>query len=235
MIDLHCHILPGVDDGPADLSTALEMAKMAAADGIRTIVATPHIKDTGPDVATLHKLTTDFNHVLHCMNIPVEVLPGGDVSVLLHPTFMRNYTINNSRYILVEFPHHYLPNNSKEILFALAIQGLCPIITHPERNSSIIENPDKLLDMLHGNVLVQITAGSLCGEFGRDAQACAIHLLRKDVVHFLGTDAHDVEYRRPVFSEGLQVAQKIIDKDKALKLVQDNPWAVLADQPFLGS
>jgi protein-tyrosine phosphatase len=167
------------------------------------------------------------------MGIPVEVLLGGDVSALLHPATVREHTINNSRYVLVEFPHRSLPTNSMEILFALSLQGLCPIITHPERNAAVVENPDKLLDMLHGNVLVQITAGSLCGEFGRDEQACAVHLLRKGVVHFLGTDAHAVHSRPPILSAGLKVAEKIVGREQALKLVQDNPEVVLQDKPFL--
>jgi protein-tyrosine phosphatase len=131
------------------------------------------------------------------------------------------------------FPHNYLPSNFKEILFSLALQGLYPIITHPERNLAIMKRPSLLFDMLHSNVLVQITAGSLTGEFGRDEQACASYLLRKEAVHFIATDAHSADFRCPVLSEGLQFAAKIIGKERAKKLVCDNPDAVLKDEPIL--
>jgi protein-tyrosine phosphatase len=233
MIDLHCHILPGIDDGPSDMQTSIDMARIAAEDGIETIVATPHIKEIQHSTVKLHTLVQQLNNHLEHQNIPVNVLLGADVFALLNPSCLKDYTINNSRYILTEFPHNYLPSNSREILFSLAIQGLCPIITHPERNLAIMKKPDLLLDMLYGNVLVQITAGSLTGEFGRDEQACASYLLRKEAVHFIATDAHSTDFRRPVLSEGLKHAGKIIGKERAKKLVWDNPEAVLNDQPLI--
>jgi protein-tyrosine phosphatase len=181
----------------------------------------------------LRELVNQLNTHLEDHNIPVKVLLGGDVSALLSPSHLQDYTINNSSYILIEFPHNYLPSNSKEILFSLAMQGFYPIITHPERNASIMRKPDLLFDMLHGNVLVQITAGSLTGEFGHVEQACASYLLQKGAVHFIATDAHSAHLRRPVLSKGLQHAEKIIGTEKAKKLVWDNPSAVLKDAPVL--
>ena len=98
---------------------------------------------------------------------------------LLNSSQMKKYVINNSQYILVEFPHNYLPSNSRETLFSMAMQGICPIITHPERNFAIMKKPDLLFDMLHTNVLVQILAGSLTGGLGPYEQACAGYLLKK--------------------------------------------------------
>ena len=235
MIDLHCHILPGIDDGATDMQTSIDMARIAAEDGIETIVATPHIKEVLHSTVKLRTLVAQLNVHLESQNIPVEVLLGGDVFALLNPLRLKDYTINNSHYILIEFPHNYLPSNSREMLFSLAIQGLCPIITHPERNLAIMKKPDLLLDMLYGNVLVQITAGSLTGEFGRNEQACASYLLQKGAVHFIATDAHSSDFRRPVLSEGLKHAGKIIGKESAKKLVWDNPGAVLKDEPILPS
>lgn len=235
MIDLHCHILPGIDDGPVDIQTSIEMARIAAGDGIETIVATPHIKDSLHPVDELYKRVSDLNFHLEKQNIPVKVLPGGDVSAMLNSSYMKDYVINNSRYILLEFPHSYLPRNNKEILFSLAVQGLCPIITHPERNLAILKKPDLLFDMLHSNVLVQITAGSLTGEFGRNEQACASYLLQKRAVHFIATDGHSTDFRRPVLSAGLKYAAKIVGRKRAEKLVWDNPGAVLKDEPVLAT
>ncbi len=233
MIDLHCHILPGIDDGAVDMQTSINMARIAAEDGIETIVATPHIKDILHSTVKLKALVAQLNIHLKYENIPVKVLLGGDVFSLLPPSSMKDYAINNSRYILIEFPHNYLPSNSREILFSVAIQGICPIITHPERNLAIMKKPDLLIDMLYGNVLVQITAGSLTGEFGHDEQACARYLLRKEAVHFIATDAHSTDFRRPVLSEGLKYAAKIIGQERAKKLVWDNPGAVIQDEPIL--
>ena len=230
MIDLHCHILPGIDDGAVDMQTSINMARIAAEDGIETIVATPHIKEIQHSTVKLHTLVQQLNNHLEHQNIPVNVLLGGDVFALLNPSCLKDYTINNSRYILLEFPHNYLPSNSREILFSLAIQGLCPIITHPERNLAIMKNPNLLLELLYGNVLVQITAGSLTGEFGPDEQACARYLLQKDAVHFIATDAHSTEFRRPVLSDGFNYASKIIGKERTKKLVRDNPSAVLNNE-----
>ena len=233
MIDLHCHILPGIDDGPVDMQTSIDMAKIAAEDGIETIVATPHIKNVLHSTVKLLELVSQLNIHLESQNIPVKVLLGGDVFALIDPSRLKDYTINNSRYILIEFPYNYMPSNTKEILFSLALQGVWPIITHPERNLAIIKKPSLLFDMLYGNVLVQITAGSLTGEFGRDEQACASYLLQKEAVHFIATDAHSTGFRRPVLSDGLNVARKIIGEERAKKLVWDNPSAVLKDEPIL--
>lgn len=233
MIDLHCHILPGIDDGPVDIQTSIEMAGIAAEDGIEIIVATPHIKDTLHSKDKLHELVKQLNIHLERQNIPLKVLLGGDVFALQHPTLLKDYTINNSRYILIEFPYNYLPGNSKEILFSLAMQGLHPIVTHPERNLAFIEKPELLLDMLYGDVLVQITAGSLTGQFGQEEQACASYFLQKGAVHFIATDAHSTDFRRPVLSDGLKYAAKIIGEERAKKLVCDNPGAVLKDVPIL--
>ena len=233
MIDLHCHILPGIDDGPVEMQTSIEMARIAAEDGIQTIVAAPHIKDILHSTVMLDALVSQLNFQLASRNIPVKVLLGADVFALLSPSRLKNYTINKSRYILVEFPHTYLPNKSKEILFSLAVNGFCPIITHPERNAAIINRPDLLLDMLYGNVLVQITAGSLTGDFGHDEQACACYLLKKGAVHFIATDAHSTNSRRPILSDGLMYAEKIIGMEKAMKLVWDNPYSVLNDERII--
>jgi protein-tyrosine phosphatase len=235
MIDLHCHILPGIDDGPLEMQTSIAMARIAAEDGIETIVATPHIKDILHPTGKLQELARQLNNELEYQNIQVKVLLGGDVFALLSPSSMKDYTINNSRYILIEFPHNYLPGNCKEILFSLALHGFSPIITHPERNSTIIKKPDLLFDMLNGNVFVQITAGSLTGDFGLNEQVCANYLLRKKAVNFIATDAHSTDLRRPVLSKGLEYAARIIGMQKAKKLVWDNPCAVLEDEPILFS
>lgn len=231
MIDLHCHILPGIDDGPADINISIEMARIAAADGITTIVATPHVKERMHPASEIGERIAELNERLDALNIPVRILPGADVYALLDPALLHPYTINNTDYILIEFPHSHLPKNAKEVLFRLIMAGFLPIITHPERNPSIIRNPELLFDLLGSGALVQITADSLAGTFGPEKQACARYLLQHDVVQFIATDAHSSQYRRPILSAGLKNATKIIGKEKAQRLVSLYPEAVISGRP----
>jgi protein-tyrosine phosphatase len=234
LIDIHCHILPGIDDGPSDIKESIEMAKIAALDGITKIVATPHIKDTLYPVAKIEKSIEVFNTSLIEMGIPVEIIKGADVNAMLDPSLLNDYTIKNTGYILIEFPHSHLPKNSKEILLKMMIKGFHPIITHPERNFSVIKKPDILFELLDTGLLVQITADSLTGYFGVDTQECAFYLLERGAVSFIATDAHSSSQRRPVLSEGLKVAEKLIGKEKADNLVTLNPESVISGGPING-
>ena len=227
MIDIHCHILPDIDDGPSDIHESIEMAKAAASDGITKIVATPHVKNTFPPGEKIGQSIEQLNQALIENHIPVEILQGADVYALLDPSLFKGYTINHTEYILIEFPHSHFPIQAKEAIFRIITAGYRPIITHPERNPSIIRNPHIIIELLDDNVHLQITADSLTGAFGPDSQACASYLLSKDVVSFMATDAHSAHHRRPVLSEGLMVAEKIIGKERALRLVTTNPEAVI--------
>ena len=231
MIDIHCHILPGIDDGPEKIEESIEMARIASCDGITKIVATPHIKDTLHPLSSIQKSIELLNNRLSEMDIPVHIFQGADVSALLDISLVENYTINNTNYILIEFPHTYLPGNAKEVLFRMMTRGYQPIITHPERNLSILANPGLLFELLDTGLLVQITADSLTGSFGVDIQECAFYLLKRGVVSFIASDAHSSLQRRPVLSEGVRVAQRIIGKERAFKLVTVNPEMVLKGSP----
>ena len=227
MIDIHCHILPDIDDGASDMDESIQMARIAASDGITRIVATPHVKDTFPPLRGIKDSIERLNHTLKQNNISVEILQGADVYALLDPSLFKGYTINHTEYILIEFPHSHFPIQAKEAIFRIITGGYRPIITHPERNPSIIRNPHLMIELLDDNIHLQITADSLTGAFGPDSQACASYLLSKDVVSFIATDAHSAHHRRPVLSEGLRAAEKIIGKEKALRLVTTNPQAVI--------
>jgi protein-tyrosine phosphatase len=173
MIDMHCHILPDVDDGAANLAESIKMAKIAHADGIRQFLVMCH--------ALLGRFFQE-------QFIPVDILLGGEVAVHLDSAEFSLHTINGTQYILIELPAGHLPKNTAEILFNLILNGLYPIIAHPERNRSILEEPGKLSDLLNQQVLVQITAGSITGMFGPDSRACAQFLLRKGLVSFIASD-----------------------------------------------
>jgi|WetSurMetagenome_2_1015567.scaffolds.fasta_scaffold02389_4 protein-tyrosine phosphatase len=234
MIDIHCHILPGIDDGPSDMAESIEMARIAAGDGITTIVATPHLRD-GADMADIIASgAADLNRYLDELAIPVKILLGADINVMLSIPSLKDYTINGTRYLLYEFPHTHMPGNAGVIIFNAMSVGLHPIITHPERNPSVIKDPNIIIDLRETGPLVQITAGSLTGYFGPGSKECALYLLKKGAVDIIATDAHSCEGRRPVLSEGLHVAEKILGRKKAALLVQANPLAVIEGRRIRG-
>jgi protein-tyrosine phosphatase len=232
MIDIHCHILPGIDDGPKELADSLEMAEIAAADGIRHIVATPHVKSEILSPAFLEEKVRQLNDKLQRVFSPLQVLRGADVSAVLPPELLARYTINKGPYCLLEFPHSHLPRNAEELVFRILVAGLRPIITHPERNPSVVRDPELLFRLIDAGGLVQITAGSLTGGFGANARECAAYLLKKGKVHFLATDAHSPTHRRPVLSPAVKEATAIIGYSAALDLVTTNPSAVIAGRPL---
>jgi protein-tyrosine phosphatase len=232
MIDIHCHILPGIDDGPLEMAESIRMARTAAADGITTIVATPHLIDRVYTAGIISEGVAQFNRQLADHKIPVKILCGADINVMLSTPRLTDYTINGTRYLLLEFPHTHMPGNSGQIIFNAMSDGLHPIITHPERNPSVIRDPRIIIDLRETGPLVQITAGSLTGYFGPESRECALYLLRKGAVDIIATDAHSNDDRRPVLSEGLRVAEKIVGRECASKLVNDNPLAVIEGRPI---
>jgi protein-tyrosine phosphatase len=228
MIDIHCHILPDIDDGPKTFDESVAMARMAVDDGITGIVATPHLNEVLYNPVEISRRVFWLRHLLRKEKIPVSVMPGADVSVLFKPDQIEGFTINGTRYILIEFPHTHLPRNADEILFQFLVKGYKPIITHPERNPSISNHPDLLTHLLGDNMYVQITAGSLTGNFGKDARRCAEHLLRAGVVDVIATDAHSIGHRKPRLSEGMRAAAEIVGPERARQMVFDTPTKIIS-------
>jgi len=228
MIDIHCHILPDIDDGPNNFDESMAMARMAAADGIAGIVATPHLNEKMYDPVEISRRVSWLNHLLRQEKIPLSIMRGADVSVVFRPTELQGFTINDTEYILVEFPCTHLPKNSKDILFDFTVNGYKPIITHPERNPSISGNPKLLLDLLGEDIYVQVTAGSLTCEFGKGAQQCAQHLLRAGVVDVIATDAHSSTWRKPQLSAGMKAAAEIVGVDAAQRMVFGTPAKIIS-------
>ncbi len=227
MIDLHCHILWDIDDGPSDFDGSMAMARLAAADGTRQLVATPHVQDMLHSPELIAEKVARLNQALRDAEIDLEILSGGDNLYNLGVENLARYSINGTRYVLVEFPHTHLPAQAGDTLFAALNHGLVPIITHPERNPSIVQNPKLLFELVENGALVQLTADSLTGGFGPAAKACARYLLKKKMVHFLASDGHSSKHRPPTMSAGFKAASKIVGKDAARMLVFDNPAKVV--------
>ena len=229
MIDIHCHILPGLDDGSESMEVSLTMAAMAADDGITTIIATPHTDGIRVNAANVETAVREFNAELRRRNIALHVVPGYEIPFHRARELAEGHRLAESRYVLVEFPHEYLPADSVQLLHTLILNGLKPIIGHPERNGSIMIRPDCLHDHIEAGALVQITADSITGNFGPDVQQCAYYLLHQKMVHFIATDSHAPTYRKPVLSKARKTAGRLLGKQKADALVLDNPLKILQD------
>jgi protein-tyrosine phosphatase len=235
MVDIHCHILPGVDDGAKDWDTAAEMCRIAAADGVTHIVATPHANDEYVyDRDVLRTKLTKLQAIAG--EWPILTL-GCDfhfsyenVSVALNDAM--RFTIGNSQYLLVEFSDFALSLPMRDALVRLRNTGVMPIVTHPERNLLMQHNPDLILKLLELGCLVQVTASSLTGRWGESAQKSAVWLLEHDAVHVLASDGHDPKHRPPVLSPGRAAAAKICGPDVARALVDDNPRAIINGEPI---
>jgi protein-tyrosine phosphatase len=228
MIDIHHHLLFGLDDGAPDIETSLAMVEAAAADGITHIVCTPHANEHfqfNPEV-NQEKLTA----IREQINGNVTLGLGCDFHLaydniedaLQHPS---KYSINGGRYLLVEFADLMIPASISDSFYELSVKGLRPIITHPERNPIIQRHPERLAAWLREGCLVQITAASLNGRFGRTAQNFAIQCLDKNWVHFLATDAHNMKSRPPLMREAWEFVAKRLGQSTADRLCVENPRA----------
>jgi protein-tyrosine phosphatase len=232
MIDIHSHILPEIDDGARSLDEALEMARVAAADGIQQMCCTPHMFNgisDNPHPAEIIERVGAFQEAIGPEGL--RVLPGNEVHVsheIAEQARTNRVTkLNNKNYMLVEFPTMTVPMGADELFYRLQLNGVRPILVHPERNSQLQARPSMVADFVTRGVFIQVTAMSVTGEFGPAAKNCADNLLRHNCVHFLATDAHRAERRPPILSRGRDAAAAVIGPENAKKLVWDNPLAVV--------
>ncbi|HEX2922730.1 MAG TPA: CpsB/CapC family capsule biosynthesis tyrosine phosphatase [Chloroflexota bacterium] len=236
MIDLHCHILPGVDDGPTTPEEALAMARVAIQDGLHTIVATPHGAEgvySGRLDDTVKRLDA-FGSFLSSHGVQLKLLPGLEVYLTPKtPSLCREgavYPLNSSRYLLVEFSVDMVPPYVEQALFELQLQGLVPIIAHPERNMEIAAAPEKLERMVRKGMLAQVTAGSITGEFGGQARAAAEAMLSRGLVQIIASDAHAATRRPPRMSGAVRRAAQLVGEEAAESMVEAVPAAILANE-----
>ena len=236
MIDLHCHILPGIDDGASDISISIEMAKAFVADGVSVVACTPHIlpglyANSGPQI---REATKQLQQRLVTEGIPLRLVTGADNHVL--PSFVAELrsghllSLADSRYVLVEPPHHVAPPRMEEMFFNLLVAGYIPILTHPERLSWIKTHYNTIQRLIHAGVWIQLTAGSLAGAFGQRARYWSERMLEEGSVHILATDAHDMDRRPPKLSQGRDLASKRIGSIEAEHLVETRPRGVLYNE-----
>jgi protein-tyrosine phosphatase len=201
MIDLHCHILPNIDDGPQSLADSVEMAKQAEQEGIRVILATPHHRNEKYENhgQTIFRKVEEFNRVLKKENINLIVLPGQETRIF--GEWVEGLgtgeilPLNQGKYVLVEFPSGHVPRYASQLLFDIQLKGYVPVIVHPERNQEIVENPEVLYQLVKRGALTQVTAASVIGHFGKTIKKFTLQLIEANLVHFIASDAHNTTSR----------------------------------------
>jgi protein-tyrosine phosphatase len=235
MIDIHHHLLFGTDDGPKDIESSVAQAEAAAADGITHIACTPHANDTW-----------DFNPEKNREKVEAIRARVGDMvtlglgcdfhlsyenidDALKHPT---KFTINHGKYLLVEFAEFMIPQSIGDTFYEFTVKGIRPIITHPERNPILQKEHVRMAEWMRSGCLVQITASSLGGRFGKRAQGLAWELLEKNWVHFIATDAHNLEGRRPSMRPAYEGIARKFGEGTAERLCVENPRAAFENKPM---
>ncbi len=236
MIDLHCHLLHGLDDGPRSLEESLEMARLMVADGIGVAACTPHImpgvfNNDGP---TIRERVARLQEELDRAGVPLTLVAGADVHMAPNLTgALRSgaaLTIHDSGYVLIEPPHHVPPPRIDEAFFDLMAAGYQPILTHPERLTWIERKYDAIERLFAAGVWMQVTAGSLLGDFGPAPKHWAERILDAGMCHILATDAHNPTRRPPRLRAGFEAAKARVGLDEAINLVVHRPFGILENR-----
>ncbi|MHC1741757.1 MAG: tyrosine-protein phosphatase [Syntrophobacteraceae bacterium] len=238
MIDLHNHMLPGIDDGARDWEQSLEMAWMAVEDGIEGVVCTPHwgysfYDNTRSDILRVFQL---FREKLEDRKIPLKIFPGAELHYnqdiprrIWDETAL---TLNDTgRYALIELPHESVPENTERLFGSLLYQKVIPVISHPERNAGLLRNPHRLSRLIEMGALTQVTAASLLGRFGSEIQKFTVFLMEHRMVHVLATDAHGNKARSPHLAAAYREAERILGKEAAHQMVSGTPLKIIRGEP----
>jgi len=237
MVDIHCHILPGIDDGAQSWELTAEMCRMAALDGITHIVATPHCNyefayDRDRYTEMLGELSDSAEGKLtFSLGCDFHFSYDNIQDALAHP---RRYTIGESQYLLVEFSDFGIPPEVKQNLLSISSSGMVPIITHPERNRPLLNKPEMVLELVEQGCLVQVTANSFTGYWGNRSRNMAEWLLQRQAIHVIASDAHDPARRPPVLSEAHKVVTELAGAEVADALLVQNPAAIVDGESLPG-
>lgn len=243
MIDLHAHLLPGVDDGPRTLEDALRMARAAAAEGTRIVVTTPHMQPAGypyrPTVEELHTRLAELRSALDDEGIPLQVLLGSEIlfsaDILDRLRKEQALPLAGGPYVLVELAGDELPYGLEDRLFDLQLEGYMPILAHPERHPAFQRDPLLILPLIDRGVFVQITAGSLVGQFGRASRTAAEGLVLRGLAHLMASDGHSPAARPPVMTAARTRLAELAGAEVAAWMTEEAPARVLAGETLAGA
>lgn len=237
---MHCHIIPGVDDGSADMKDSLNMAKKAVEAGITHLFATPHhlneryvnVKDNIID----HVF--ELNECLQQENIPLTIHPGQELRIHrdLFVTLEKGEVLtldNNGKYLLLELPSGHVPTYTQEMIYELLLKGITPIIVHPERNKELIKNPNLLFKLVKEGALTQVTSGSIIGLFGKNVKSFSKKILEYNLAHFIATDAHNVGSRGFSLQEAYETITKMYGIDRTFYFKENAEQLIKGQSPSI--
>ena len=237
MVDIHCHLVPGIDDGASCLEESIQMARIAASDGVSTVVATPHQlgnfrRNTGDGIRfAVRKLQRELDHA----KVPLQVLAGADVRIEKGMTskLVSGEVVSlgdHKKHVLLELPHElYFP--LQPLLRELSSVSIVGILSHPERNQGLLRERNVLHELVDAGCLMQITASSIIGGMGPECQELAHWMLREGLAHFIATDAHGAKSRRPLLRRAFDEVASLVDDTTAVDLCTVNPGLVAAGEP----
>lgn len=237
MIDLHCHLLPGIDDGAKDMAQSLRLARAAVANGITHCVVTPHIHPGRfpNSLATISPVFAAFKEALKAEAIPLrlgmaaEVRISDEIPVMLAQKqlpFLGDW--EGRKVLLLEMPDGHIPPGAEQLIRWLLKNNIQPMIAHPERNKDVMRDVNKILPLARLGCLFQVTASAVAGYFGKVVQQCTGKLLTQNLVTILATDAHHEKYRPPVLEAGRRAAEGLVGESKSWELVRQNPGRIAA-------
>lgn len=239
MIDLHCHLLPGIDDGPDTMEQALELARLAVSNGITHSVVTPHIHPGRyeNDASSIVQSLAEFRSAIEEAAIPLqlgfagEVRLGPEIIPMVESVEIPFYgQVNGEKVFLLELPHSHVPPGSDRLIQWLLDRRIRPMIAHPERNKDIMRKLDKIQPFVEMGCLFQLTAGSIAGSFGESALDTARDLLEMGCITVIASDAHNLAHRPPRLDHGRDAAAEIVGAKLAAEMVYQRPAQLVADQ-----
>jgi len=241
MIDIHTHILPTIDDGPTTMTESLEMCRIAVNDGIKKMIATPHVQNGMYDLdanKVLEKIHL-LNQLVKQEGLDLVIFPGAEVHLsdrLLDAEILKEssiLTLNGGRkYILLEFPFQWVPSGTEHVIFKLRSMGFTPILPHLERNFKIQRDPYMVRHFAEMGAILQVTAQSITGDFDAAPMKCALWMLKNNLVHVIASDAHSPAGRPPILTKALKVVSDKLGEEAAKKMVLDHPGMILEGLPF---
>jgi protein-tyrosine phosphatase len=239
LIDIHCHFLPGIDDGPSTIEESLQLARLAVANGITHTVTTPHIHAGRweNNASIIKTIGFDFKCALIENNSPLQLEVAAEVRIGVEIMDQINHRQipflgrwGGKKVMLLEMPHSHVPMGIERMVSWLLERNILPMVAHPERNKDVHRKLSKLDPLIELGCLFQVTASSVSGQWGKSSKKCAIQLLEKGVVTVLASDAHNIKNRPPDLRMGRDAAAEIIGENEAYRLVLDNPWAIVSEK-----